>query len=107
MNRSSQPHPTLEGFKLVTLQLAPNLETPDWHATGIHNPPPGYRGFARMEGEMVTIGVEPIDAKAVKKDKNDFSDKSDAELMTLIARKNLQYRPDMKRAELLAILKAS
>ncbi len=105
MNRSILPNPLATEYSVMQLQLAQGLETPDWDKLGIRNPPAGYKSFVRYTDNVVTIGIEPVDAKAPKAaDKYDAM--NDAELRTQCGIKGIPYTAESRKTELVAALRS-
>ncbi len=105
MNRSMHPNPLAPEYKMMRLQLAQGLETPDWDQLGIRNPPAGFQRVITYIDNVVEIYIAPMDAKAPKAaDKYDAM--NDAELRTQCGIKGIPYTAESRKTELVAALRA-
>ncbi len=109
MNRELAPNPDSADYSLMKIGLAPH-EQDGWRKCFPTSIPPGFRTFARWDGNWLVLGIEKIPTAAGAAPKpvatKDYSRMSNAELMTECGLKSLAYGKNPNRTDLLALLGA-
>ena len=109
MNKTILDNPAAKGFKLIRIQFSQDERPTFINETGLDNPPPGYRGFARVVKGVFEYGIEPGEsdkapASTPASDKYDGMSVSD--LQTQCAMRSIKYEKGDNATVLIAKLRS-